>query len=323
MRLIFAAILAASAVMPADRALAFGTTHLLGQNAEHERITRHALGCGEPGGPNARDCFKANSLSALAGEVGFGAVGAPDNPVNFKIFDAKSHCDDGDHLDVPGYPQSAAAARGALVACRAYMIAKLNEAVNDAGALVVNGQLVDSEVPGLIGCLFNYGKGRAYCNAIEDFGVALHAVQDFYAHSNWTDAADTAKPIAIDNPPGLGHRGRAPWLDPRQEIAFPSGLMTGCFLGDLPKGVSGCPGRVTHFYLNKDDSDIDPRLGAGTTPRGKVDQNFAHAAEAAIEDTRDKWSYLRDRLLNRYGARNGALIICALTTRADYERYCR
>ncbi|HEY0281456.1 MAG TPA: hypothetical protein VGC27_02405, partial [Rhizomicrobium sp.] len=62
-----------------------------------------------------------------------------------------------------------------------------------------------------------------------------------------------------------------------------------------------------------DKGQIDPTLGAGTTPRGIVDTNFAHAVTAAIADTRNKWAFLRSQLIARYGTRDGNLMICALT----------
>jgi hypothetical protein len=323
MRLAAIAIIVSGVLGLAGNALAFGTTHVLGQNAEHERITRHALACVAPDGPDVQACFKPKAIAELAGEGGtFGAVGAPDNPVNRRLNDAKSHCDNGDYLDAPGYPRLQSEAQQALIACRAYMIMKLNEAVDDAAALVKDGKLVDAEIPTVIGCSFTFTKSRAWCDVIEDFGVALHTAQDFYAHSNWVDTADATKPVSIDNPPGLGQHGRAPWFDPRNDTPFPDGLMTGCFLGAMPKGISGCTGRVTHFVLNKDEGAIDPALGAGITTRGATDDNFAHAVEAAVEDTRDKWDYLRGLLVQRYGAGDGGRIVCALTNGKDYKSSC-
>ena len=115
-------------------AFAFGTIHGLGQNAEHERITRHALGGPCTVGFNGLPCFEPESLDMLAGKKGtVGEVGLPDVTM---ITDPKAHCDMGDYLDVPGYPQSRAAAQSHLSECRAWMKAKLDEAVRDAAALV-------------------------------------------------------------------------------------------------------------------------------------------------------------------------------------------
>lgn len=60
-------------------------------------------------------------------------------------------------------------------------------------------------------------------------------------------------------------------------------------------------------------------VGAGATPCDRINENFAHAVEAAIDDARDKRNYLRELLLQRYGANDGGLIICALTSRARIQ----
>lgn len=297
----------------ASAAQAFGTIHGFGQNAEHERITRHALACGGSGAPPA--CFQSSSMDELAGKNGtFGAVGAPDNPWRGLISAAYAHCDNGDFM-APSYPQSQAAAEANLTNCRKWIKTNMDAAVRDAAKLLKNGKIDNNQIPTLISCTFNGSPGRAKCNVLEAFGLILHTAQDFYSHSNWTDQADKG-PTSISNPPGLGNRGPAPWLDPGRNVPFPPGLMTGCFIqGNIADidGTGGCAKRATHYVLNKDKGQIDPTLGAGTTPRGMINGNFAHAVEAAIADTRAKWDYLRSRLIAVYGKHDGALMICALT----------
>jgi hypothetical protein len=101
--------------------------------------------------------------------------------------------------------------------------------------------------------------------------------------------------------------------------------MTGCYLQknvtDID-GTGGCTGRATHYYLNKDKGQIDPLVGPGTTPRGMIDHNFRYAVQDAISDTRDKWATLRERIIARYGATVGNLIICGIT-HDDPARTCR
>lgn len=295
-------------------ALGFGTVRGVGQNAEHERITRHALGCGLFQGEN---CFEASTLKELAGgDNDFGAIGIPDRgslvPVN------KAHCDSGDYLDMTGYPQTKAQAQQALENCRTWMLDKLHEAVSDAAKLVDDqGHLRESQMA--IPCLFvGQIKGHAKCNVIEDLGILLHASQDFYSHTNWVDVPDTDQPIGVENPPGLGKAGRAPWLDLRGKSTFPDGLISGCF--DKPPEVSHCNygpdkslHRVKHAVVNKDTGTIDPVLGAGTTLRGRHDDNFSHAVSAAIDDTRDKWATFREKLDATYGPLRGALMACAIS----------
>jgi hypothetical protein len=309
----FCGIAAGVMLFSAQNAFAFGTVRGLGQNAEHERITRHALGCGLF---DDADCIQKKTLKELAGgDDNFGAIGIPDRgelvPVN------KAHCDGGDYLDIPGYPRSAQEAQAALERCRAWMTEKLHEAVTDAADLVGNeGRLRASqwEMP----CLFvGQVKGHAKCNVIEDLGVLLHASQDFYSHTNWADVADSSQPIGVENPPGLGNTTRAPWLDLRRSDApFPPGLLSGCF--EKPPEKSHCnygPGlhRVKHMVVNKDEGTIDPILGDGTTLRGRHDGNFARAVTAAIDDTQDKWLTFRQALAQAYGAKTGALMACAIS----------
>jgi len=305
--------LAGALALSATAALAFGTIHGMGQNQEHERITRHALGCGQGLGNDV--CFQPKSLDEIAGKPGtWGGVGAPDNPARLLAFSSDAHCDNGDWVNVANYPQSQADARGHLISCRNAMKAHMDEAVRDAAKLLKsNGKVDDSEIPTYFTCTYLAKKGRAKCNVIEDFGLVLHASQDFYSHSNWVDQPASGG-ITLSNPAGLGNSGRAPWLNLRQDIAFPDGLITGCF--DTLSAASpskGCPGHVKHEDLNKDKGTIDPSLGAGTTERGKVNANFQHAVSAAIDDTRDKWAMLRERLVATYGAQKGNMMICALT----------
>ncbi|HEY0282447.1 MAG TPA: hypothetical protein VGC27_07480, partial [Rhizomicrobium sp.] len=229
MRLNGIAAAAAALLVLGQGALAFGTIHGLGQNAEHERITRHALACGASGLSPAQ-CFQPFSIDQLAGKSGtFGAVGAPDNPIRGLMDKIYAHCDNGDFMDKPGYPQSKTAARQNLASCRSWMITNMNAAVADSAAMLKNGKIDDSQIPTYISCTFNGTKGRAKCNALEDFGLTLHASQDFYAHSNWTDHA-APQPISITNVPGLANSVPAPWIDPSLSVPFPEGLMTGCFI---------------------------------------------------------------------------------------------
>ena len=300
----------------AASAFAFGTIHGLGQNAEHERITRHALAC-TPGMPSGT-CFEAQTIDMLAGKTGtVGAVGLPDVTM---ITSPEAHCDMGDYLDMPGYPQTLVEANAHLSQCRAWMAAKLEEAVRDAAALVDGkGNIDDGQIPTMVACSFGTGKGRAKCNVLEDFGVLLHASQDFYSHTNWVDRSDPKQAIGAENPAGLGNTGPAPWLDLRKpSTPVPAGLISGCFKL-LPEskfcnyGPSDSLHRVKHEVLNKDKGKIDPRFGATGTARGSVDDNFRRAVEAAVLDTDDKWATLSGKLVATYGEARGAKMICALT----------
>jgi len=291
----------------------FGTVRGMGQNAEHERITRHALGCGLF--TDTDNCFQDKSLQELAGgDNDFGAVGIPDR--GELVTKNQAHCDSGDWFDTPGYPHAQSAARAALESCRAWMKEYLDEAVSDAAALVDrDGNLRPDQVKA--SCIFvGQMKGKAKCNVIQDLGILLHASQDFYSHTNWVDQPDPDQPIGVENPPGLDKRGRAAFIDLRHDNPFPQGLISGCY--EKPPEEKHCNygsglHRVKHMVVNKDEGTIDPIFGNGTTRRGSHDDNFAHAVDAAIDDTRDKWLTFRQRLTQEYGARAGALMACAIS----------
>lgn len=311
-----AAIVAAvfACAVSAPVAIGFGTVNGLGQNAEHEKITRRAL-----------VDFGKDTLDEIAGKTGsFGAVGAPDNPTRGLMSEAAAHCDGGDFLSSPpapaspAYPQSKADAAKKITACRAYIVAALNKAVEAAAPLSDPGMINTS-----LGCNFTGSPGRAKCNVLEQLGLAFHAGQDFYSHSNWTDRPAPV-PISAANPPGLGNTGRSPWLDPRKETAFPDGLITGCYDG-FPESAHceyGQYKRIKHEALNKDTGPITPtgKL-TGTTARGAVNDNFQRAVDAAVDDTRDKWRYFEERVVAVYGPAKGKLIACVV--RSDDRSKCK
>jgi hypothetical protein len=279
----------------APAAFGFGSISGLGQNSEHQRITRLALGCSTPA---VSPCLAPASLEALQREVA-----APDRGA--LIFAARAHCDNGDHLDTPGYPQSAEQARANLEACRAWMELNLAHAVEDAAPLVtVDGDPARS----------------AKHKVLADLGLLLHASQDFYAHTNWVDRPDPSQPISRSNPPGLGHSGAAAWIALDGDAPFPVGLISGCFRGEPERLFCNDGGRVKHADLNKDEGVIEPEVGAGSTRRGRVEDNFARAVGAAIEDTREKWALFRRRLTERYGAPAAAVAICAIVS--DSRDHC-
>lgn len=301
------------AVAFAPHAYGFGTINGLGQSSEHGKITRIAL---RPLGLGPR------TMAEIAGSRGrFGAVGAPDHPKRRLYNKSIAHCSAADHLATLGYPQSRQAAAAMLQACRRWIISHLNRAVVEAGRLVnPGGRIQTSEIPSFIRCTYAGGRGRAKCNVLGALGLAFHAAQDFYAHSNWSDRPASG-PIHTANPPGLGNSARAPWLDPRRNLAFPKGLISGCFQG-LPE-KRYCKGRVRHADLNKDTGAINVAngtVGAGKSRRGRINDNFARAVRAAISDTRDKWAYFEEQVLKKYGAPRGRKIICVM--RRDRSRRC-
>ncbi|HYE43615.1 MAG TPA: hypothetical protein VEA15_09510 [Caulobacteraceae bacterium] len=333
-----AALLAAAATVAAPTAQAFGTLPgYKGSTGEHERITRRALAC--EAGVGAGECFQPATIDQLAGTLtegglGWGAVGAPDRST--QVLKSHPHCDNGDRPALPGYPALNVQNRppaDALEACRAHAAGKLDEAVRDAGAILDSaGRIRASQVP--TSCVFVFGvPGRAKCDAIEAFGVVLHASQDFYSHSNWTDPVLPGGEETARRPQGLGQSGPAAWMSLRSPAApLPVRLLTGCFA--LPSEASGCvytgPGgarleRVMHEHLNKDTGEIpvarDEPVGAGTTSRGAVGGAFRRAVDAAVLDTEDKWRLFQERLVATHGAERGKRIACAIRS-DDPVRTC-
>ena len=289
---------------------AFGTVNLLGQHEEHAQITRAALsgaGWGE------------KTLAALAGGNGhFGAVGAPDRPGRGLADKAAAHCDEGDYLPIPGYPRTARQAQAALEDCRRWIRQELGLAVIAAGDLA---PLVSKPGPvkdlSPASCAFNGHDQDAKCRTLGSLGVALHAAQDFYSHTNWVD-----EPGGSDrdpsNPPGLGQSGPSDWLLSSGEESPPRGLISGCYEG-WPEWLHCRYGngqrRVQHSVLNKDTGLInlkDPRLTNGTTARGVIDGNFRRAVSAAIGDTRARYFAFEAAVRARYGPTRAKLVLCFL-----------
>ncbi|MFI9202693.1 CinY protein [Streptomyces sp. NPDC053048] len=301
---------------PTRPAHAFGTVNTLGQHAEHEQITRAALACA-PGTPSDGTCFEPRSLDQIAGHDGtFGAVGAPDTD---EVIRPEAHCDNADFLTTPGYGHSREKATKALQACVTKLQTRFREGVDAAGATLKADGTPDPRESDLgKDCTFTLAvPGRNKCEAIEGLGRALHGVQDFYSHSNWTDRAATDRPTGKDNPPGLDLPAPSPLLAlatgrPPAADAVPRELTTGCF-SLVPLG---CSQRVQHAGLNKDKGLIDPATGTTSgpaTPRGTVDGNFDRAVRAAVADTRRQWTDFRAALAERYGKERAETIGCVLT----------
>ncbi|MFH8411178.1 hypothetical protein ACH4FX_41375 [Streptomyces sp. NPDC018019] len=323
------AVLALLSVAPS--AEAFGTV----PGREHSSITRAALGCPQSG--TGRDyCFDPRSLTVLAGGGGpvdnpdfWGAVGWPDNLVKPGGADGpEAHCDNADYLDPShnggrAYPLTRDQATSALLACVRHARQGFTSAIDSAADLLdVNNRLKT-------GPEFDRAKRAVLYN----WGRLLHAVQDFYSHSNWADAPAPNLPLGTANPPGLNMPRPAQlfnFLAPEPSPAsVPRDLTTGCYYLD-PDHPNRCQGHVRHGAplngedtgLNKDGGKIDPRTGQTSEPstyRGQTGRNFDQAVRAAITDTRLQWVDLRQGLENRYAKPGQAwLMACALLRDAPH-----
>lgn len=293
-------IAGALALLVAGPASAFGTIHGLGQNAEHERITRQGL---------ASFGFGSRTMDAVAGKRGtFGAVGAPDRPNRGLMSTSEAHCDNGDWLNTPGYPRSRAEAQAVLESCRAWIFEHMEQAVREAAVLVTPDLIVNEDETGLQ-CRFDGDDRMGKCAVLDELGMALHASQDFYSHSNWVDPLRRAG-ARLDDPPGMGQASPADWLDMAQaDDRFPEGLISGCYEG-FPESRH-CAGRVRHATLNKDTRG-SPR-GAGGV--------HTLAMDVAAEDTRARWAWFEQRLIAVYGPDRGARMACVI--KSDDPKGCR
>ncbi len=330
-RFVFIAVAFLCFAATATPSLAFGTITVPGwQNREHEKITRLSLSCATPhGGGAVANCFQAGSIDQLAGSGGaFGAVGAPDNPLRGLISSIEAHCDDGDYLNIPNYPQDQGTANQHLLDCLAYMKNHFDVAVQMAGRLVTTTNVInENELIGLLGCTFLGGSanGRGKCGVIEEFGLVLHASEDFYSHTNWADVADlhgTVLPGVLPgtprNPDGLGNNAPTNFLQLNAgpiATAVPNGLISGCFVSKPEtRYCNEGSGRTKHMDINKDGGQITVNaINGAVTPRGQIGANFNNAVTVAIADTRDKWAELQAAIGARYPGARGTTIICVLT----------
>ena len=341
----FAALAAGAALFAigADRADAFGTYNKFGQQAEHERITR-VIQCGNPA--QVADCVQGHTMDEVAGSNGsLGAVGKPDDIRELYAF-PYAHCDGGDYFERTGYPQTLAKANEHLQRCAFAAFGRMNAAVDAAGKIVdPDGRLRVGET-NIESCGFpsettssTADSKTAKCQVVNQFGRAMHAIEDFWSHSNW---ADTAAPgtISIANPTGLGRTpipdffryGLSGSVASAGQLQIPASLISGCDDSSPTEvisrdcGKAGSAGdRVKHSDLNKDRGTIDPRTGAVSgpdTPRGKVGGNFAAVVTGARAHVAQSWADLTAAIRTRYPGERGETIVRAIATDTPWTR-CR
>lgn len=313
---------AAIGIVSAGPTFAFGTYNspsILGQQAEHERITRSLAEVGiEPG-----------TLDLIAGKQGkLGGVGSPDFLDNSKgLGPAFKHCDNGDYLELDGYKQTRSQADASLRECFTYFEQLLDAAVTKAGGLVdANGKVNVKEAAADYSiCSFpfdmNKSAGSAKCAVVNHFGRALHIAEDFWSHTNWADVADPGQPISAKNPPGLG-RTDIPALvryPGASSAPIPDGLISGCDDSVPVLGPLECRGRVSHSVLAKDNGTIDPANCESASPTNKYarakiigdsgDSNFVLAVCGAMRQAQQTWADFSDAVIATYGADRGRRII--------------
>ncbi|MFJ8692630.1 hypothetical protein [Streptomyces roseolilacinus] len=279
----------------------------------HEKITRKALSSWEP---------KSLKSMAFQGATLFsdhGAIIANDKGDYFQ--DGTLHCDNADYLApkyAQRYPRTREQANDEIIACVRGALSRFNKAVAAADRLVdAQGKVLPKQVNLNSPCNWNDQPGRAKCDVYEHLGRAWHPIEDFYAHSNWTDSPHPYE-IGVYNPPGLNrqtlpeffslHRyssmSEQRWVkDATRHI--PNDLSTGCYPNKDSTGhVSNCNGRILHDGALSKDTLGDRRSG--------IHSNFSNASDMAIKDIERQWRDFKDALRKRYNDR-AAPMICALT----------
>ncbi|KAH7333298.1 hypothetical protein BKA65DRAFT_460002 [Rhexocercosporidium sp. MPI-PUGE-AT-0058] len=342
-----AVLLATSLLALSATANPFGTVDkplTLNQHAEHEKITRVALKCRAGETAASGKCFEPRSLDQIAGGPGtLGGVGSPDS-LTPTPEGPEAHCDEADFIDIPGYPNSRAAASAELQKCATHLHGRFKQGIKFAERILdpttkkIKKSMVDLRDNSdgtrndcqFAGTTPFPGLGRGKCQAIEGLGRALHGVQDFYSHSNWADHSRDGEAISDVNPPGLNFTSLVGFFDftsdaPRSVAGIPVNLTTGCFGGltsDKTPGVDRCAKRVTHHTLNKDHALIDDNgvatlpthVTAGpSTPRSEFGSNLQLAVSIAVEDTRRQWTLFKENLRTEHGSEDGNTMICAIT----------
>ncbi|MFF4009070.1 hypothetical protein [Streptomyces sp. NPDC001717] len=285
-----------------------GTAHAF-TGGNHEAVTRAALP------------WEPVTLTAMA-DARTGAVNADDRPPYFGV--GPLHCDNADYLAArhdPAYPRTRDEATTELLACVRTSVARFRNAVRAADGLVdadggVRADQSDLSSP----CTWNEGSDRAKCAVLEQLGRGWHPIEDFYAHSNWTDRPAPG-PVSLDNPPGLGRSAPAPFPDIRRYSAMkdadwtrdarariPEDLATGCYpdFDSTSVRAADCEGRIPHDrVLNKDTT---------AAPRFERDDNYARATAGATAEITRQWNDFKAELLTTYPDHDrGARMICVLT----------
>jgi hypothetical protein len=232
------------------------------------------------------------------------------------------HCDNADYVGprfADHYPRTRDDANAEFVACVAGAVSRFKKAVTYANDLVdASGKVIPSAVDLSKPCQWDDQLGRAKCNVLEQLGRGWHPIEDFYAHSNWTDQSGPG-PIGVDNPYGLRETTLPDFFEIRrfsrlsqpdwvaQVIsAIPPDLATGCIPGyfESTGARADCAGRITHATLNKDSA---------STSRSKWGDNFAHAIAFATKDVQRQWHDFQDELLTQYPKnQRGRAMICAI-----------
>jgi hypothetical protein len=316
-----------------------------------ERDTMTNLGIGNDGkdvnGPNINYNYKG------VASQGFSAVEAPDNLViHWSGGPDWWHCDNSDYFDSANYPQSRDKATKKLLDCRVWAQRMLGDGFGSKslwcapinslgfttfrceGVAAIAKEMLDGSGnvsvrqpntrSDFTGCDFNGAKGDIKCLVLQQFGYGLHALQDFYSHSNYADLDNPADIISVTNPPGLGRTDLPTLWSLVNPIGTPAllpdqNLSVGCY----PNSCANS-GRTAHTVLNKDKALIDSYsasvsdINASNNPRGGIVingvSNSQRAVSMAVRQTRKAWLDLQALIIKKEGPERGKKIICAIAS---------
>ncbi len=295
----------------------------------HARLVEAALPCESLfEGGSMTSCFGSLTADTIAGVgANVGAIEAVDINELTSGYDSNRHFDNTDSpSSLPNYGQNQIIRGNNFSTSMDLLKDNFNKALGEADRMKwASWKDCDLDV-GNCGvaytkyCNFVLGaitsSGRAKCNFLEYWGRVLHAVTDFYSHTNWADRSDPNQPISLTNPPGLGNTWLAP-IGPEgtSRPDLPDDFTGGCY----PDGAGKCSNRVTHTTLSKDRGLLDAH-GNGTpqahSPRGQlvVDgvSNFQRAATMAIWEVRRQWVDLMSVINRRYRPQDANNLICAI-----------
>ncbi|MFJ3594775.1 hypothetical protein ACIQUY_39690 [Streptomyces sp. NPDC090231] len=277
------------------------------------------------------------------------AVVRSDSGDDEKLF-GPAHCDNADYLsprnnDNQPYIRSRGEATRELHACVRLAYERFVTAVGLADRLVDDsGAVIPDQSPD-VKCTFTGTPGPAKCGVLESLGRSWHAVEDFYAHSNYADR-DKGRPFSNGNPPGLHHVAPAPLLRFRDFTGQPHSpvesvdafatflnglglddLATGCYAADvdsLGQPVTDCgpkQPRITHDdntsskYAGVPDGlakDTDGYLRGEYSFNVGV-TNFEQVRDQATAEIGWQWRDFQAALTDSYGAPRADAMLTVLT----------
>ncbi|MFF7456858.1 hypothetical protein [Kitasatospora sp. NPDC008115] len=262
--------------------------------------------------------------------------------------DSKAHCDNADYLtdaDNGGkaYPRTRMRAFRELQNCAQYSYDNFVRALSAADGVVdAAGAPVQAQVEDRA-CKLDEGPDFKKCEVLDGLGRSWHAIEDFYAHSNYADKHDQGQNVSHLNPPGLAQLAPAPIFDMaayRKDWSslnvladfskrLDARLITGCYhndedsQGDRNNDCEHGSPRVTHQDGQKGSQYLGNGIGLAKDSTGfrraqltfsPGKSNFTQVMEQATAEIKHQWQLFQDALVSEYGRTRADGMVKALTT---------